>query len=94
MPKCPACGQTLDVTLIKALSAEDIENMLRAIDDISLEGNDAAFVADLKGRLTRYGDRTKVTQPQRKWLVDLAKRYPARPVKSPELEITDDDIPF
>lgn len=76
MARCPHCNKAIDVSLIKALAAEDIDRMLSAIDDTSLEGDQAKFISELRGRLERYGDRTRVTQPQRQWLSDLAKRYP------------------
>lgn len=92
MPKCPSCGATIDVTLVKSLSGDDIQRLLKSIDRSRLDGDSAKFVDDLHSRLERYGDRTKVTQPQRSWLSDLAKKYPAKPPEDIDFDV--DSIPF
>ena len=93
MPKCPYCNNTVDVELTKSLSAEDIQDMISAIDESSLAGTSLEFITELKARLLKHKDRTKVTIPQRRWLTDLRRSHPAkRPEGKPV--ITDDDVPF
>lgn len=74
--KCPYCSGTIDVHIVKSMSAEDIQKMLDSIRSHSLTGDASEFYDSVVERLSKYGDKTRLTVPQRQWLKKLAHDYP------------------
>jgi len=91
MPKCPFCDNTVDIYLVKTLSVPEIQAMLDSVDTSRLEGDADKFYNDIKVRMAKWGEKTKLTVPQREWLKKLSRLYPAI---SPELRAEKPDEEF
>ena len=83
--KCPHCGGNIDVQFIKAPanakpakaksepgSVTELEELLEAIVDETLEGKNADFVADMREKFGKYKGRTMVSEKQLAWLRSIA----------------------
>ena len=88
MHKCPHCDNVieLEVRFTKAPAMQSqqpadsgtdaewaLESLLGAIDDKSLGGKAANFVAETRERFKKYGSRTTMSDRQMKWLRSIAE---------------------
>lgn len=96
MAKCPYCNNNVDINLIKSMSADEIAAQLDTIDSARLTGDALEFYNNTRRKIAKFGDRSKLTVPQRTWLKDLQKKYPARkPEPRPQpMEVNNESEPF
>lgn len=80
---CPHCNKVIVVTVGKDSNVGkaapsnngatgEIESLLSQIDDDSLKGASAKFVAETRERFEKYGKSTRMSEKQMAWLRKLA----------------------
>lgn len=85
--RCPKCNAVIEVgvrlTAAPPMQSDtakpaptngggDLGELLELIDDNTLSGKAVDFVAQTRARFAQYGDRTRMSDPQIKWLKALA----------------------
>lgn len=83
--KCPFCSGNINIQFIKAppdaqqsaptrngSSVSGLGALLDSIDEGELDSKAADFVSKTRERFQQYGNRTRMSEPQMKWLEDIA----------------------
>lgn len=81
--KCPHCDQPIDVRFVKAppmqsatlnTSSGDVGELLGLVNDTALNQWEQEFIASIRERFEKYGERTLVTEKQLENLRKIAAK--------------------